>query len=247
MGSLVEFLQHNAALFTALGGIATVLGLAFTFYKASHDKQIRSLEKRIEGLEKDLSEVNSTHKTQVQGLEGQIKTTKDERAKDIQNLKDELARNGATHDKQVQSLEGQIKAMKGEYAKTVAQYKAVYADAKTKFEAMVAHWKRAKELAEDLQRQLEERVNAQQKDAETFGAQIQQLTQECLLKTKKATDAETNAGQLAIDVQESKKLLEELTRQLDQVIIQDERVWERPVTVPPFLPLSRRVCRSSPS
>ena len=52
MNTLVQFFQQNAGLLTAFGGIATVFGVAFGFYKDSHDKLVQSLESQIVTLER---------------------------------------------------------------------------------------------------------------------------------------------------------------------------------------------------
>ena len=56
MQPVVNFLAANAALFATLGGIATVLGLAFALYKAAHNQHVHALKDRIEGLEAQLAE-----------------------------------------------------------------------------------------------------------------------------------------------------------------------------------------------
>jgi chromosome partitioning protein len=60
MNPLVEFLQQNASVFAILAAVATVLGVAFTIYKTSHDRlvkdlreQIRQKDRRIETLERE--------------------------------------------------------------------------------------------------------------------------------------------------------------------------------------------------
>jgi chromosome partitioning protein len=50
----VEILRQYGFLFTVLGGVAAVSGLAFAIYKASHDKVVRFLNARIHGLEQEL-------------------------------------------------------------------------------------------------------------------------------------------------------------------------------------------------
>src|SRR5262249_27182103 len=50
----LEVLRQYGFLFTIIGGIVAALGVAFAIYKASHDKQVGSLNDRIPGLEGEL-------------------------------------------------------------------------------------------------------------------------------------------------------------------------------------------------
>ncbi len=54
MDQLLEVLRQYGFLFTILGGLVAVVGLAFAIYKASHDRQVRFLNGRIQGLDQDL-------------------------------------------------------------------------------------------------------------------------------------------------------------------------------------------------
>ncbi len=54
MEQVLEILRQYGFLFTILGGVVAAMGLAFAIYKASHDRQIRFLNTRLHGLERDL-------------------------------------------------------------------------------------------------------------------------------------------------------------------------------------------------
>jgi cellulose biosynthesis protein BcsQ len=56
MDQLLEGLRQYGFLFSILAGVVAVVGLAFTIYKASHNKHVRFLDGRIHGLEQDLKE-----------------------------------------------------------------------------------------------------------------------------------------------------------------------------------------------
>jgi len=51
-----EFIAQSGPLFAMLGGLATVLGLAFAFYKASHNRHVRLLNSQIRQLQHDAAE-----------------------------------------------------------------------------------------------------------------------------------------------------------------------------------------------
>ena len=64
MHPVVDFLQQNTSVFVVLGAVATILGVAFSFYKTYHNRQLRDLrdqirqkDRRIEILEKEGPEV----------------------------------------------------------------------------------------------------------------------------------------------------------------------------------------------
>jgi cellulose biosynthesis protein BcsQ len=161
MQDIVEFLQHYAGLFTALGGLATVLGLAFGLYKASHNKHIRLLQRRIRDLKEDADKRGEEHTRQVQALEAHVKT-----------LMDGQSRLRQDHDNKVRVL--------------------------------FRHYMAVKEKNGEL--------NGRLSDLQRMKAS--------------ATELQTQ--------------LDALNAQLDQVIQQDERVWERPASGPAFQPLPRR-------
>jgi hypothetical protein len=54
MNPLIQFVQQYAPLFVVLGAAATVLGLAFTTYKASHDRQVKGLREENRQLQSRL-------------------------------------------------------------------------------------------------------------------------------------------------------------------------------------------------
>ena len=54
MDHILEIFREYGLLFTILGGVMAILGLAFTIYKAGHDKQVRFLNDRVHGLEQEL-------------------------------------------------------------------------------------------------------------------------------------------------------------------------------------------------
>ena len=56
MDQVLDVLRQYGFLFTILGGVVAVVGLAFAIYKASHNKHVRFLDGRIHGLEQDLKE-----------------------------------------------------------------------------------------------------------------------------------------------------------------------------------------------
>lgn len=53
MNPLMEFVQQYGPLFAVLAAIATVMGLAFTIYRAAHDRQVRALHRQIDELKRD--------------------------------------------------------------------------------------------------------------------------------------------------------------------------------------------------
>jgi chromosome partitioning protein len=54
--TLPDFIAQSGPLFAVLGGLATVLGLAFAFYKASHNRHVKLLNSQIRQLQHDLVE-----------------------------------------------------------------------------------------------------------------------------------------------------------------------------------------------
>jgi chromosome partitioning protein len=54
--NLPEFIAQSGPLFAALGAIATVLGVAFGFYKASHNRHVNLLKDQINQLQHQLGE-----------------------------------------------------------------------------------------------------------------------------------------------------------------------------------------------
>jgi chromosome partitioning protein len=56
MNPLVELVQQYGPLFGILAAVATVLGVAFTIYKAAHDRQVRELQHRIDELQREGAE-----------------------------------------------------------------------------------------------------------------------------------------------------------------------------------------------
>jgi hypothetical protein len=47
MNPFILFVQQYAPLFAVLAAVATVLGLAFTIYKTTHDRQVKDLHEQI--------------------------------------------------------------------------------------------------------------------------------------------------------------------------------------------------------
>jgi cellulose biosynthesis protein BcsQ len=93
--------------------------------------------------------------------------------------------------------------------------------------------RRTREVAEGLQRALEERVELHNKEVQARDEQIKQLAKERDGEHESATQAKIEAAHLTSQ-------LDQLNDQIEQVIKQDERVWERPVNGLPFQPLSQR-------
>jgi Mrp family chromosome partitioning ATPase len=60
MNSVVEIVQQYGPLFGILAAVATVLGLAFTIYRAAHDRQVKDLQRR----NADLTQENETLKAE---------------------------------------------------------------------------------------------------------------------------------------------------------------------------------------
>jgi hypothetical protein len=117
MDTLVVFLQQYAGLFTALGGIATVLGHAFVLYRASHNNVVRGLQRRIKALKDD-------HATDVVDHDKQMRTLKDDHEKQVRVWKTAIAnaKNLADQGKQVPDMKGLIKILKDDLARQVADH-----------------------------------------------------------------------------------------------------------------------------
>jgi cellulose biosynthesis protein BcsQ len=92
---------------------------------------------------------------------------------------------------------------------------------------------RAEGRAKELEEQLHQRVESQTRDAETHTQQICQLTGERDRERARANQAQADAEELSAK-------LDQLDEQIEQIIKQDERVWERHVAGPSFQPLSGR-------
>jgi cellulose biosynthesis protein BcsQ len=86
---------------------------------------------------------------------------------------------------------------------------------------------------QDLEAQLEARVEQGLTDVATREDQIRSLKEERDRECERAKQAEVCVGQLTAE-------LEQLNKQVEQVIRQDERVWERPVAGAAFQPLTQR-------
>ena len=65
MNQFIEFLQQYAPLFGVLAAIATVLGLAFAIYKATHDRQMAALLGKIGMVRKQGGESDTWGKSCV--------------------------------------------------------------------------------------------------------------------------------------------------------------------------------------
>jgi cellulose biosynthesis protein BcsQ len=125
-------------------------------------------------------------------------------------------------------------------SESVRQYQEDKAELKAKLDVLeeqrdharaeaVAHKQRLERVegqVEDLEEQLHERAERHQREVEERDEQVRLVTADRDLQAEQAKQAEAE--------------LDQLNKQVEQVIKQDERVWERAVTGPPFLPLSRR-------
>jgi cellulose biosynthesis protein BcsQ len=111
---------------------------------------------------------------------------------------------------------------------------------KVKHDDLQRRLEQANARADDLGRQLQDRVEWHTKDVEVREEQIRQLAGERDGQKERADQAEASANQLTVQLEQLNKQVDELNKQIEQVIRQDERVWERSVTGPAFQPLSRR-------
>ena len=69
MDDLVRFFQNYGVLISALAAVSTILGLFFTLYKASHDKEVAHLKNRIAELEKWNAELEKVGPEKIKVLE----------------------------------------------------------------------------------------------------------------------------------------------------------------------------------
>jgi chromosome partitioning protein len=122
MNSLVEVIQQYGPLFGILAGAATVLGVAFTIYKAAHDRQVRELRAQIsqkdheidslkrEGYEKfrvvneELQEQLKLAKNAIQELQANHAAAEDAWRSDKANLERERDRQRGT----AEALSGEL-------------------------------------------------------------------------------------------------------------------------------------------
>jgi cellulose biosynthesis protein BcsQ len=92
---------------------------------------------------------------------------------------------------------------------------------------------RAEELARDYDEQLHRRAERHTEEVGVRDERIRELTGDLDRERERAEQGEGNAGRLT-------KELGELNKQIEGVIKQDERVWERTVAGASFLPLTDR-------
>src|SRR5437016_4101556 len=78
--NVVELISPYVPLFVVLGAIATVLGVAFGFYKASHSRQVAMLKDRINQLERELAQSAREDPKSLELLHQQLGEVKDENA-----------------------------------------------------------------------------------------------------------------------------------------------------------------------
>jgi chromosome partitioning protein len=102
MNALIEFFQQYGPFFGILTGVGTVLGVAFTIYKAAHDRQVKALQRRSEELERDneklriegteaLRPLVTQLQRQLEEAEGELQAAKEERAAAEAGRRSELA------------------------------------------------------------------------------------------------------------------------------------------------------------
>jgi cellulose biosynthesis protein BcsQ len=71
--NLPEFISQSGPLFVVLGGLATVLGLAFAFYKASHHRHVKLLNSQIRQLQHELAEKTKNEPRSSKQLNEQLR------------------------------------------------------------------------------------------------------------------------------------------------------------------------------
>jgi chromosome partitioning protein len=101
--TFLEFFSQYGPIFAALTAIATVLGVAFGFYKASHSRHVSHLRDRIAQLEKNLEKFKGEDPESVKLLNEQLRQQLDEARKGMAAL------NGT-----VTTLQNNLKARKQE-------------------------------------------------------------------------------------------------------------------------------------
>jgi chromosome partitioning protein len=92
MDALMEFFQQYATLFGILTGIltgvGTVLGVAFTIYKATHDRQIKELQRRIDELQAENERLRQEGNEALRPLVQQLQARFDEAKEEVQKARD---------------------------------------------------------------------------------------------------------------------------------------------------------------
>ena len=104
---------------------------------------------------------------------------------------------------------------------------------RTQLDEAVRRGQRSEERARELEQQLDRRLAEYQQITADRAKKIRQLNGQIKAKTDLLTDERERAERAETDAKE-------LTDRIDQILSQEERVWERPVTGTPFRPLSAR-------
>jgi len=160
-------------------------------------------------------------KRHLNHLHRDIRVLKDKNAA-LKQREDDLRRELHQSNKILEFCRDDKAELKAKHRLMEKQRDAVIATAKNYKQQL----EQAERQARELERQLHEEVERHQKDRESCEEQIRDLAARRDQESERTNTAEEQ--------------LELLNRQIEQVIKQDERVWERVVAGPAFWPLSLR-------
>src|SRR4051794_3604902 len=74
MFAIVELVQEYGPLFGILAAVGSVLGVAFTFYKAAHDRQVKTLQRRNDELQDENERLRREGTESLRPLVGQLQS-----------------------------------------------------------------------------------------------------------------------------------------------------------------------------